>query len=369
MTVFSNTLKRILKNPLTIAFLLLFPIVFCILITASKSGKTAMSEYSDIGGVNREFGIVDSDNTVLSKTLANQLGMLYNVVEVAEEDIADTLTSNQAIAWILQIPKGYGESVLKGEVPELKGYSLTLSDVAALCSAKTESVTKALMLLGTDDENVIAEWEKSSMLDVVTDGKTDDWAQTAYWFGFYGFIAIFTAYFIAKTVTDDKRGGMPDRIGVLPVSPRKYLTEGSLAAFAATEITVILIFAVIGILLGSYYNPVHLFLLLSLYNLFTICMVMAVFSLAKDLGAASVAMTMLATIFSMLGGIFWPLDFVPDFMRKLAWFSPGYWLSQGLANLETITFKGYGMPMLFLGGFTLVALLLGGWKKVQKMEE
>jgi len=78
---------------------------------------------------------------------------------------------------------------------------------------------------------------------------------------------------------------------------------------------------------------------------------------------------MLATIFSMLGGIFWPLEFVPEFMRKLAWFSPGYWLSRGLSEIKTITFEGFGMPMLFLGGFTLVAILLGGWKQVQKMEE
>jgi len=365
MTVFTITLKRILKNPLTLIFLMLFPALFAVLISASESGKT--SDVTHVGS--HDFGFIDSDGSALSKTLANQLGMMYNIVEVTKDEIADRLTNDQEVTWILEIPKGYGESILKGEVPQLNGYSLTLSDVAALGSAKAESVTKALMILGTDDEDVIAEWEKSSKLDVTLTDEKDDWGQTAYWFGFYGFVAIFTAYFITKTLTDDKRGGMPDRIGVLPVAPRRYLAEGSLAAFVATEITVALVFAVIGVLLGSYYNPVHLFLLLSLYNLFTICMVMAVFSLAKDLGAASVAMTMLATIFSMLGGVFWPLEFVPDFMQKLAWFSPGYWLSRGLSGIKEITFDGYGTAMLFLGGFTLVALLLGGWKKVQKMEE
>jgi len=365
MTVFTFTLKRILRNPLNLAFLALFPAIFFVLITASESGKT-----DGVTDVDRhDFGYIDSDGSVLSKTLAKRLGEVYNIVEVEEGEITDRLTNDQEITWILQIPKGYGECVLNGDVPELKGYSLTLSDVAALGSSQAESVTKSLMLLGTDDEKVIAEWEEYSKLEVITDGAEDNWGQTAYWFGFYGFIAIFTAYFIAKTLTDDKRGGMPDRIGVLPVTPRRYLTEGSLAAFAAAEITVALVFAVIGVLLGSFYNPLHLFLLLSLYNLFTICMVMAVFSLAKDLGSASVTMTMLATIFSMLGGVFWPLEFVPDFMKKLAWFSPGYWLSRGLAGINEITFENYGMPMLFLGGFTLVMILLGGWKKVQKMEE
>ncbi|MDR2687491.1 MAG: ABC transporter permease, partial [Oscillospiraceae bacterium] len=112
-----------------------------------------------------------------------------------------------------------------------------------------------------------------------------------------------------------------------------------------------------------------LFALLSLYNLFTVAFVLAVLSTAKSMGAASVALAMFSTFISMLGGLFWPIEFVPEFMRRLAWFSPGYWLAQGLANIREITFAGYGMPMLFLAGFTLVALLLGGWKKIQPMEE
>jgi ABC-2 type transport system permease protein len=365
MTVYITTLKRILSNPLTWAFIVLFPFIFFLLILGTQSYESSMAEPSDISF---KFGLVDSDESVLSKALANQLSMQYNIEEVKEPDIAATLT-DQEIVWILHIREGYGESVLKGESPRLDGYSLTLSDISALGSAKAENITKSLMMLGTDNQDVISAWEETSKLNVQVLDDGDNWKGTAYWFGFFGFIAMFTAFFVVNTLTEEKLGGMPDRIGVLPLSARNYLIQGSLAAFTATEITVLLTFAVMGLLLGSFINPLHLFLLLSLYNLFTICMVMAIMSLAKDLGIVSATMAILATIFSMLGGIFWPLELVPEFMRKIAWFSPGYWLTKGIENIREITFEGYVLPMLFLLAFTTVAILLGGWKSVQKMEE
>jgi len=363
MTVFKTTLKRIIKQPINWVFVLLFPALFALLASASNTSDVNASSDVTEG---MSFGVVDLDRTDASRALVKALGIRYNLIELIEEDISAALTDSE-VPWVLLIREGYAHDILDGRAPALEGYSLTVSDVSALGSASAQNITRALLLLGTDDVDSLSRWEETSVVDVtVLPG--DTWGTTLYWFGFYGFIAIFTAYFIIKTLTDDKRGGMPDRLGVLPHSTRSVLFQGTLAAFVVTEITAALLLFVLYWQMGAVPNPANLFLLLSLYNLFSVGLVLALVTLLRDLGAASVVMAMFSTVMAMLGGLFWPLDFVPEFMRKLAWFSPGYWLSLGLTNIREITFGTYGMPLLFLGGFTVVVILLGGWKKVQPME-
>lgn len=364
MTIFLMSLKRILKQPLNWVFILLFPSIFAVVMFSSSQGSNELNNSTDVEFV---FGVADQDNSALSQALVNQLKVRYNVNELNEEDISAALTDSE-VPWVLLIRQGYGRDVLAGKSPALESYSLTVSDVSALGSVTAENITRALMLLGSDDPKTLAAWEDASRVDVtVLEG--DHWGLMAFWLGFYGYVSIFTAYFIIKTLLDDKRHGMPDRLGVLPATRRMVLFQGTCAAFLATELTAALMLTVIGWQLGTIPHVLHMFLLLSLYNLFSVGMVLAITSVAKDLGAASVAMTMIATTFSMLGGLFWPLEFVPEFMQRIAWFSPGYWLSRGLANIQEITFEGFGMPVLFLLGFTAVVMLLGGWGKVQKMED
>jgi ABC-2 type transport system permease protein len=162
---------------------------------------------------------------------------------------------------------------------------------------------------------------------------------------------------------------MPDRVGVLPIRPRSYLVQGTLAAFLASEISILLLLVLIGAVLTNIPNPGWMFLLLSLYNLFAVSLILAVGSIVKHVGIYSFVVTMIAVLIAMIGGLFWPIEMVPVFMQRLAWFSPGYWFSQGLSNIKDITFDGFVVPSLFLAGFTVVVLLIGGFKQASKMEE
>lgn len=371
MTVFTTSLKRIFKVPMNWAALAAFPLIIAILLSLIMQSDEAVS-VDDLNNVSMlQFGITDNDNTVMSAMLANQLSLRYNIVEVAEEDITARLTEQQ-IFWILKIKEGYEQDVLNKntELASLEGYSLTMSDVSALGSQSAESITRALMLLGTNDQAVLSAWAEAAKVDVNITAAGDNWELAAFFFGFFGFISLFTAYFVIKTLLEDKRLGMPDRVGVLPISSRSYLTQGAIAAFAATEIMVVLSVLVTVLVAGMFPNILWLFLLLSLYNLFSVSFVLAITSIMRDLGSVSVFISMFATVTSMLGGLWWPIDFMPEFMQRIGWFMPAYWFGEGLRNIQQeIDFKGFIMPLLFLAGFTVVTLLIGGFKKVQKMDE
>ena len=362
MTVFIYSLKRMIIQPVNWVFVMLFPLIFAFLIGVSTDNSETEYKDSDF-----YFGVADQDGTPLSRTLVARLEERYNIRDIAEANITAALTDSE-VPWVLLIREGYGLDVSSGRAPALEGYCLSISDVSALGGVTAENVTRALMLLGSGDAETLAAWSEASRVDVIF-AEGDNWESVTFWMGFFGFISLFTAYFIIKTLLDDKRGGMPDRLNVLPRKPITVMVQGTLAAFLVTEITVIMLFASLWIQLGTIPNAPYLLLLLSVYNLFSVGLVLAIVSIARELGAASVAMTMLATVFAMLGGLFWPLHLAPEFMRRLAWFSPGYWLARGLVNIREITFEGFGMPMLFLVGFVAATILLGGWKNIQPLEE
>jgi len=358
--IFTMTLKRVLIQPINLVFIVLFPVIFSVLMSVSDSNDMAAADDATAG---MSFGIVDLDETALSQALIKTLQLRYNTITIEEDDISAALTDSE-VPWVLLIREGYSDDILVGRAPVVEGYSLTISDVSSLGSATVGNITQALILLGTDDPGKIAEWEESSFVDV-SYVSGDDWGYTTQWLGFFGFVAIFTAYFIIKTLSDDRNGGMPDRLGVMPHSSRKILVYSTLAAFVLTEATAALLILAILWTLGSVPNALFLFIIFSAYNLFCVGLVRTLISNMRDLGSASVVMTMIATVSAMLGGLFWPLEFVPEFMRKLAWVSPGYWLSRGIKDIRSITFEGFGMPILLLAAFSALVFLIGGRSKVR----
>jgi ABC-2 type transport system permease protein len=363
MTVFTGTLRRIFKQSINWAFLLAFPVLCFILLSVTDDD-------SEVDGGFMRFGVVDKDNTVLSQTLTAQLARRYSVDEVAEEDISAVLI-DQFVPWVLVIEAGFEQDVLSGntELTTLEGYSLTVSEMSELARITTENITRALLILGTADAQLVAVWEEASAVEIRIAPTGDNWNSIAQWLSMFGYISIFTAYFVIKTLMDDKRLGMPDRVGVLPVSARKYLLQGTLAAFLATEVSVLLTLAAMRLAVGAVPNALLLFLLLSMFNLFAVSLILTITSHAKSMASASVAMTMIATLSSMLGGLFWPLAIVPDIMKQIARFTPGYWFGEGLRNVRDATFGSFYLPLLVLFAFAVITLLIGGIKRVQKMDE
>jgi len=373
MIIFTGTLKRIFNNNLCWIFLLLFPLVSYILLSVNVGGGGS-EDQEQVAGL--RFAVADNDNTAISKTLANQLSLRYNVIEIDEADISATLTENNDIPWVLLIQEGFENDVLNRNTgfTTLESYTLTISDVSAIGSLAAENITRSLMILGTNDEASLAVWSDAARLEISSAEVPRSWEGIAQWLSMFGFVSILTAYFVIRILADNKLQGMPDRIGALPVSPRKFLVQGTLAAFVATEISVVLTLVSLWLVLGPVENVFLIFVMMSLFNLFAVSLVLTLTSIAKTLAGASAAMSMIATLISMLGGLFWPIEMVPEIMQRIAWFSPGYWFNRGLRYIGDVgdiggqTFEGLVMPILFLLGFTVVTLLIGGLRRVQKIE-
>jgi len=368
MTVFIMTLKRIFGNTLCLIFLALFPVISFILLSAT--GEPEPIEPEDMSVATIRFGLADDDDTILSRTLADQLALRYNIIEVDSAEISATLIENSDIPWVLLIESGFERDILAGNtnLETLKSHTLAMTDVSAVGSIAAENITRSLMMLGTNDEAVLAQWEQAARIELNFTDIGINLEGLWQWLSMFGFVSILTAYFVIRTLSEDKLKGMPDRIGSLPVAARNYLAQGTLAAFVATQVSVALTVLSLHLVFGEFENSGIIFLMMSMFNLFAVSLVFAIMSLTKTFAGAATAMTMTATLLSMLGGLFWPIEVVPDIMQRIAWFTPGYWYSRGLRYAGEITFEGFAMPILFMLAFTAVTLLVGGLRRVQKME-
>jgi len=370
MTVFTMTLKRIFSNKLCLIFLVLFPVITFMLLNFSSGAAVNADDLENVRIEHIRFAVVDNDDTILSQTLVNQLSLRYNVITITEDIINETLIENADISWVLKIETGFEDEVLaqSTEIQSLKSYTLALTDVAVIGSLTAENITRSLMMLGTNDAEVIEAWQAASAVNLEIAEIGIDFRGLAQWLAMFGFISILTAYFVIRTLTEDKMNGMPDRIGMLPISPRMHLLQGTVAAFIATQVSVALTLVALRMVFGEAEHGLTIFIMMSMFNLFAVSLVLTIMSLTKTIAAASTVMSMLGTLISMLGGLFWPLELVPDIMQRIAWFTPGYWFNRGLQNAGEITFEGFTMPILFMLAFTVVTLLIGGLKRVQKME-
>lgn len=367
MTVFLGCIKRLARNPVVWIFVLAFPFVICLVVVAT-SGNTAAAE----GPVAISIGVSDLDGSVLSEAMVRRMGEQYECLDVPPGHTGAYL-SEQKVTWVLTIPRGFQEELLAGRIPELAGSSISVSDAQHLASSSAQATAKALLILAagaveTELPRLVSGWEDASRISVRAVDVPASWELSASWMGFYGWISILTAFFMVRTIMEDRRRGLPERIGALPVSRRGYMLQCTLAVVVAGELSAALLMLGVGAALGSAAlpNPAHMFLLLSVYNLFAAGLSLALFSLIKSDGSTSMAVIMISTLLAMLGGSYWPVDAMPAPMRSAAKFTPNYWLNRGLNGIENITPEDYWLPVLLVLAFAAGVFLLGSLRRPVK---
>lgn len=361
MYIFKLTLRRIIKTPICLLFILVIPIVYTFLISFTKSdGEFAISVYAKIAVVNRDGGI-------LARALENQIKLSYNVLEAEEQEIKDMLIEQKANVALI-IPEGFTETIMAGGIPETECLALEISETPELVKATARSIINSLRVIaagGTDGlEERISEWEKSSGVTVDIEN-AEDYSLTMTWVGLYSFLVLFSAFFVTKPLLGDRLSGMYGRIGTAPVSPKKYMAQSLLAFSVPICLQVVLALLAFKYLIGFYMPNIGFMLLAGIMlALMYVGLNVMVCSVSNSIEMATYMLIPLGTVFNMLGGIYWPREYMPEFMQKFSYICPPFWFVNAMNNIETVN-SDYWVSILFLAGITLLFLLFGSWKKLQ----
>lgn len=188
--------------------------------------------------------------------------------------------------------------------------------------------------------------------------------ETTMGFSMFGMVIMFVAFILVRTIMTDRVNGTVKRIFAAPVSTLKYLSQNLLAYLVIIMIQILLILTI-----GSQIYNWGLELYLMLFVCYTVFAGASIgFSLAwnsvfKSRELSDAIFSIVISMMGILGGVFVPLEMLPDLIRKMGMIFPIYWFSNAIS---IITYEGEFQSFLLSIGIMLmfiIAFLLYGSKR------
>jgi ABC-2 type transport system permease protein len=124
------------------------------------------------------------------------------------------------------------------------------------------------------------------------------------------------------------------RLAALPLARGHLLGGKALTYFALGMVQYGIVFAV-GLLVGLNFGP-HPLLLLPVMGAFVLCCTALTFALAPLMtseGQANVVAQLVGLTLAALGGAWWPLEIVPEYLQRIGRLSPVAWAMAAFHDL------------------------------------
>jgi ABC-2 type transport system permease protein len=377
-----NDLRVYLKDPGALVNLFVVPIMIAVVLGFGLGGGTATTQL--------RVDVIDNDQTALSKQFLADLRAANNTlvlcpfdnkeddfcqlgkdnrITLTEDTSIKRLTDNTALA-LIEIPAGFEAGVQNGQ-PESIVYRS--NDNAAAPSYILQAVQAVVQRLGgaqvaaTTGLNIAEssgsidfkdDAEKAAFRQAVYDSAAKTWNQDPFKVDFQqsaadpnelssrqrgfgqsipGIASMFVVIFVLTsmiTLPQERKNWTLQRLATMPVSRPQILGGKILMYFLLGMIQFLAMFTVgriLGLSLGNDL-PALLAVMVSL----TLCgtalaFAMGTFVRTEMQGAALV--NLLGLTLAPLGGAWWPLEIVPEFMRTIGHISPIAWAMDGFHTL------------------------------------
>lgn len=322
-----------------------------------------------------DVDIVDLDRSGSSAHLLHALAQTgdYRLHETEDrEDATTRVTGNDTIGAII-IPAGFEAALLEGARPSLQLIRLQVSEQSIMLELDVADIAGAMAqahrLADSFHDGAIpamADTVLQQHLDqqikgsvVETGSQPDPQLHMV-----IGLTLMFLMILINQSVTtivEDRHNQMLSRLYAAPVRSFQIGFGHFLGSFSLGTIQVLLI-TLLTRTLFSYDFGVSAwtqFLILEAFVLAAFGIASTVGGLVRNKNQLSMINTLVMTPTCMIGGCFWPVSLMPDFMQKLANFVPQKWA------IEAMTLASTGEPLsvisVHLGILILFAVVLLGF--------
>ncbi|MCG8478482.1 MAG: ABC transporter permease [Spirochaetales bacterium] len=368
MTVCSTYLKRIFARRWTVVLTVAVPVLIALL------GSTG-------GGDNRiRVALFDHDDSTLSRMVARAVAPVAVLVEI-EYDRIDAGLADGRIEYAMVIPRGLESGMLRGEEARIRTYSLQGVEITAAIRTAADTVLSAARTVVPYVEGDRGAFVEAMML--VESGRFTARTETfrrargalsaTQATGVTQLIGILALTMLSMaTVTcfmflKDVEAGTLHRSLAGPVSVQRYMIEANLAFFLATSLQGIAAAVVIGVVFRDVSTGAILMLLLILtaFSLVAVSLSLAVANIAGTVRRTQVTVNFILIPMAMLGGTFWPVEIMPEFLQRVSDFTPVRWTTAATrAALSGAEFTEVAPHVGILLLFAVLFQAMSIWKKV-----
>ncbi len=185
-------------------------------------------------------------------------------------------------------------------------------------------------------------------------------------YGLFGLLLLFVAFLLAKQTIEDRQMRTIVRIAAAPIRHRDYLLGHLLAYMSLLAVQVSAFWALTWVLLDG---PLSFFLwgypLLLSFAVMAVSLSLFWHSLFKTYATSIAVYSVAANLMAVMGGMSFPLMYLPDRLRSVAVVLPTYWFAYGL---ELATDKEHLLVFLCLSilcGFAIIFLAIGSRRRFE----
>ncbi|QUL54510.1 ABC transporter permease [Paenibacillus tritici] len=333
------------------------------------------------GGAGEEQATVlyaNSDTGAAGKHLLAELAKTgdYKLEERRDEAALKEATIEQEGTAGLWIPAGYSASLMAGQQPQISIYELRASESSMVLRMKLTAITANMaeaaqaVAAGSGGTGDV----QAQLAAVLRQAEQHNVGSTRTDYNLYprqtlsvvtGLTLMFLMALVTSSVsliTDDRSGRTMIRMFSAPVRSYEIALGNFLGSFLVGMIQILVVLS-LGrwVLRYDYGMPMALyFLVLAAFMLVSMGIASTVAGLIRNPRNAGMLNSLILTPTCMLGGCFWPISIMPDYMQKLANFTPQKWAIQAVDIAAT----GGGwnelwLPFAILGLMAAILLAVG----------
>jgi ABC-2 type transport system permease protein len=320
-------------------------------------------------------GYIDNDRSAVSADLkryaTEHLGL--TIVE-GESRFLETELVEKRVSAIVEVPAGFGRAVLKGDESALlttfmddyanrvfleaylKGYAESLTILAAAAQGDEARFERML-------SDVEAQSAEVTSVPLTVEGAQEATDREIFRvvMGFFLIVATMLALGMANLLYDDRANGTYRRVKASNVHTLSYVGGICVAGFVAALLMVLVFFGFLLVVGKGATLPLGQTLALCLlFCLFIVSLALVCGLLLNNRMAVFWALVVASTVFSLLGGAFFPVEYSPGFMQQLAHISPVFWFMEAFNGLLDGDTGGVPASVGILALFALLGFLVAG---------
>ncbi|NRF92725.1 ABC transporter permease [Paenibacillus frigoriresistens] len=323
-----------------------------------------------------DIAYINLDQGAMGSHLLQELSMLpdYRLKEEASETALKEVITKQKVSSAFVIPEGFSETLMKGASAQIDMYQLNMNEASITLKINLDSILSryqgAIELhsqqglqgaaLREAVEKTMSQMEKHQVKAKVTD------------FNLYvnpnmntviGFMLMFMMGLIINTVSvimDDRRQRTMARTYSAPIHSYEIVLGNFIGSFLVGTLQVLVILLFTRYVTNYDYGLpfVPQFVILEFFLLASMGIASTVASMVKNASNMSVINSLVVTPTCMLGGCFWPISLMPDWMQKIANFVPQKWVIEAI--LRMASGQTLSQMWMHMGVLTLFGLILLG---------
>lgn len=368
-------LKRIFQKPQSYLLMFGMPLLFTFIFGGLFSNEEEEEKPT--------IAVVDLDQSSFSEAFIQEIeSKEIMTISLENHQEASDKFSEQKITGYIQINEGFEDDVLQMEDPEITFIASPSFEGAAIIEQViNDSIVNLLMtakasntyhnVTGDDlqgvQEKVSQELSTTPVgIEMVSIMKGKELEMmndmTARSAGFSIMFVMMTMLVSTGVILEARQTGVWYRMMSTPTMKSELLIGYLFAFFVIGWIQFGILMLVSKFVFHvEWGNVVGNIILVSSLLLCTIGLGLFIASIVKTSEQQSVFGNLIIVSTCMLGGVYWPLEIMPDFMQQLAKFVPQYWGLEGFAELSARggTVLDILVPVGILLAFTAVFLVIG----------